>query len=118
MSDEADKLIRSGGRVDTNDVDELVRLVNNHSAQECLARVICELSSGSKQYKDGSRFAKALMRFRQSGNPKVAKYVQAMNDGSRFKNSNECRKISWFDISCNHQTADVVSAGVKLLRAR
>lgn len=116
LTDDAERILRQGSSVDVNNVGQLVELVARNKAEECLARVICELSHNAKAYGDsGSRFAQSLLKFRQSKHPKVKQYLDAMTNGVKSKNNSQC--LAYYP-SCNHSTQEVVTVGNKLLRSR
>lgn len=97
-----------------NNVGQLIELVDRNGAQECLARVICELSNNGRSHQDaGAKFAQSLLKFRQSKHPKVKQYLDAMTFGASAKSSSLCK--SHFS-KCNHSTSEVISVGNKLLR--
>lgn len=116
LTDDAERILRQANGIDVNNVGQLVDLVERNRAEECLARVICELSNNTRIHGEaGSRFAQSLLKFRQSRHPKVKQYIDAMANGAKSKSNDQCRA---YYPSCNHSTAEVVSVGNKLLRSR
>lgn len=116
LTDDAERILKQGSAVDVNNVGQLVDLVSRNNAEECLARVICELSHNTKAYGDsGSKFAQSLLKFRQSKHPKVKQYLDAMTNGAKAKSNGQC---TVHYPKCNHSTAEVVTVGNKLLRSR
>jgi len=94
-------------------VGRLVDYVDEIRAEECLARVICELSRDGRVHgENGSKFAKCLLKFRQSKHPKVKQYVHAESLGTRIRNYEQC-KIHYH--RCNYSTTDIITVGNKLL---
>lgn len=116
LTDEAERILRQGSSVDINNVGQLVDLVERNKAEECLARVICELSNNARIHGDGgARFAQSLLKFRQSKHAKVKQYLDAMTNGAKAKSNDQCRG---FYPRCNHSTNEVINVGNKLLRSR
>ena len=108
-------MIRQGNQGNTNDVGQLADLVARNGAEECLARIICELTQNPKSHGEaGTRFAQSLMRFRQSKHPKVKRYVDAMTFGARAKNADQC-KANY--AHCSHASQEVVQVGNRILKA-
>lgn len=113
LTEDAERLLKQASTVDVNNVGQLADLVERNKAEECLTRVICELSNNPKSHGDqGTRFAQSLLKFRQSKHHKVKQYVDAMAYGAKSKNSEQCRAHY---PRCNHSTVEVVSVGNKLL---
>lgn len=113
LSEEADKILKQSGSVDANNVGQLADLVAKNGAEECLARVICELTFNPRAHGDaGNKFAQSLLKFRQSKHPKVKKYVDAMSYGAKAKTSQQCK--SHFS-TCDHSTLEIVQVGNKVL---
>lgn len=116
LTDDAERIVKQGHSVDINNVGQLLDLVEKNHAEECLARVICELSNNPKAYgESGSRFAQSLLKFRQSKHPKVKQYLDAMTNGAKAKNREQC-KTNY--PKCTHPTTEVVSVGNKILRVK
>lgn len=114
LSDDAERIIRQGSSVDTNNVGQLIDLVERNKAGDCLARVICELSNNPRSHGEpGTRFAQSLLKFRQSKHPKVKHYVDAMTNGAKSKSADQCKG---FYPKCTHSTNEVVSVGNKILK--
>lgn len=106
--------MRQGSAVDINNVSQLVDLVERNRAEECLARVICELSHNTRAHGDaGSKFAQSLLKFRQSKHPKIKQYTDAMAAGAKSKGNDQCK--SYYP-HCNHSTSEVITVGNKILR--
>lgn len=116
LSDDADKILKQSNGVDVNNVGQLVDLVERNQAQVCLARVICDLSRNTRAYGDnGSKFAQSLLKFRQSKHPKVKFYMEAMSNGAKAKNNEQCKTHY---PKCNHQATEVIDVGNRILKAR
>lgn len=114
LTDDAERILKEAGSVDVNNVGQLIDLVERNGAQECLARVICELSNNGRSHQDaGSKFARSLLKFQQSKHPKVKQYVDAMTFGTKAKSQAQCK--SHYS-KCNHSTSEVISVGNKLLK--
>jgi hypothetical protein len=108
-------MIRQGSQVNVNDVGQLADLVARNGAEECLARIICELTQNPKSHGEpGSRFAQSLMKFRQSKHPKVKRYTDAMAFGARAKSAEQCRANYAF---CSHSSQEIVQVGNRILRS-
>lgn len=89
-------------------------MVAKNGAEECLARVICELTQNPKSHGDpGSRFGKSLLKFRQSRHPKVRKYTDAMTFGASAKSGHECKSHY---AHCSHSTQEVVMVGNRIFK--
>lgn len=113
LTDDADRILRQANNLDVNNVGQLVDLVERNKADQCLYRVICELAHNSRAHGDGgAKFAKSLLKFRQSKHPKVKQYLDAMANGARSRNSDQCKNLY---PKCNYATADIIIAGNKLL---
>lgn len=112
--EDADKVIKQNSHVDLNNVGQLAELVAKHGQEECLARVICELTQNPRSHGDsGNKFAQSLLKFRQSKHPKVKKYLDAMTYGAKAKSSDQCK--THFS-HCVHSTQEVIQVGNKVLR--
>lgn len=106
-------MIRQGSSVNTNDVGQLADLVARNGAEECLARIICELTQNPRSHGEpGAKFGQSLMRFRQSKHPKAKRYVDAMNVGAKAKGPAECRSNF---AHCSHSSQEIVTVGNKIL---
>lgn len=115
MSNEAEAILKQSQGIDTNNVDHLVNLVKKNRAEVCLFRVICELSQNSKSYGDsGSKFARSLLRFRESKHPDIHLYVDAMTFGAKAKSNKDC--INKY-AACHHSTTEIINTGNKLLKS-
>lgn len=100
--------------MDTNNVGQMVDLVERNKADECLARVICELSFNPNSHgENGNKFARSLLKFRQSQHPKIKKYIEAINDGAKSKNRDQCKR---HHPTCTHETSEIITVGNKLLK--
>lgn len=114
MSHEAEAILKQGQGIDTNNVDQLINLVKKNRAETCLYRVICELSQNSNAHQDaGAKFARSLLRFRDSKHPEIQHYIEAMKFGAKAK-SRDC--ITRY-VNCHHSTHEIITTGNKLLRA-
>lgn len=113
LTEDAERLLKQASHVDVNNVGQLADLVERNKAEECLARVICELSNNPKSHgEQGTKFAQSLLKFRQSKHPKVKQYVDAMSNGAKSRSPDQCKAHY---PRCNHSTAEIVSVGNKLL---
>lgn len=113
LSAEAEQIIRQGSNIDTNNVSQLLDLVKRNRAEECLARVICELSHNTLSHGEpGNRFARSLLKFRQSSHPEVRQYLDAMTNGARSRSNQQCLG---FYPRCTHSTSEVINVGNRLL---
>lgn len=116
LSDDADRIIKQGSTVDVTNVGQLINLVERNKAEECLARVICELSNNPQKHGDeGNRFARSLLKFRQDKHPKVKKYTDAMQAGAKSKNIEQCHGL--YPKCGHHTTGEVISVGNRILRS-
>lgn len=116
MTEEAEKILRQGSSIDVNNVGQLIELVEKNGADECLARVICELTQNGRSHGDaGTKFAQSLLRFRQTKHAKIKKYTDAMAAGAKAKSGEQCK--SHYS-RCTHSTQEVVTVGNKLLATK
>lgn len=107
-------MLRQSSGIDVNSVNQLVELVERNRAEECLYRVICELSHNPKSHGDaGSKFAQSLLKFRQSKHPKVKFYLEAMTNGAKAKSNEQCRMHY---PRCSHSTTEIISVGNRIFK--
>lgn len=115
LTEDAERILKQSGTIDTNNVSQLLDLVEKNNAESCLARVICDISQNARVYGDsGAKFAQSLLKFRQSKHPKVKQYTDAMAIGAKAKNSEQCK--SHYS-RCTSNTAEVIAVGNKILRS-
>jgi len=113
LTDDAERIIKQGNAIDVNNVGQLIELVEKNGAEECLTRVICELTQNGRSHGDaGTKFAQSLLKFRQSKHAKVKKYTDAMTMGAKAKNAEQCK--SHYS-RCNHSTQEIVTVGNRIL---
>lgn len=114
LMEEADRIVSQSGNVNMNDAGQLAELVAKNGAEQCLARVICELTQNPKTHGDqGNKFAQSLLKFRQSKHPKVKYYLDAMTAGAKAKSSEQCKPQY---PQCSHSTQDIIQVGNKILK--
>ena len=116
MTDDAERILKQGNNIDVNNVGQLIDLVERNKADECLARVVCELSHNTKAHgESGVRFAQALLKFRQNKHPKIRYYTEAMANGAKAKKNEQCRGHY---PNCSYPTAEIIGVGNKILRTK
>lgn len=105
--------MRQASSIDVNNVSQLLDLVRRNRAEECLARVICELSQNTHSHGEaGNRFAQSLLKFRQNRSPEAKLYHDAMAAGARARNGQQCAANY---PRCMHSTSEVIHVGNRLL---
>ncbi|KAG9509847.1 hypothetical protein GZH46_01624 [Fragariocoptes setiger] len=112
LSAEADKVLRAGSHLDTNNIPAVVDFVEKHKVGECLARVICELSNNPRSHGDaGAKLGNHLLKFRHVKHEKIGYYLQAMNDGAKTKVFATCAR----NYHCPARSAEVIEVTNKII---
>ena len=101
---------------DLRPMSDLVNIVHSRSAQQCLAKVICELSADPKLHGDeGVKFGTTLQALGRANLPRTEKFRSASATGSRHRNPAICSE-SFTD--CSTPSAEVIKIGNALINGR
>lgn len=94
-------------------MNELITIVQSRSAQQCLAKVICELSADPNFHGDeGVKFAGTLMALGRANLPRSEHFRSASVTGSRSRNPVLCSH-SFSD--CGTPSTEVIKIGNALI---
>lgn len=94
-------------------VHDLITLVNSRNAQQCLAKVICELSANKNQFgPEGVKFSNSLQRMSETEHPSAPQFRAASVVGLHSLNPSVCS--TQFD-GCSAPSEEVVRVGNLIL---
>jgi hypothetical protein len=95
------------------DVNDLMSLVQTNNAQQCLAKVICELSSNPSIHgTEGLKFAAKLLTMSETRHPRAAQFVEASALGRKTNIPADC--LALFP-GCIIPSTEVVQLGNQFL---
>lgn len=93
---------------------QLLQLVRSQNAQQCLQRVICELTANPNSHgNDGVRFGRSLILLEsQTDRQSAQQYRQAATTGSQVQNEQFCQQ---FFPSCAFQSDEIIRLGNQMI---
>lgn len=95
-------------------VNELMSFVHSRNAQQCLAKVICELSADPNLHgSEGVKFGSALLTMSETRHPRAAQFREASSVGTQSRSPSLClRQFT----GCTTPSKEVVRIGNALLQ--
>jgi len=93
---------------------QLLQLVRSQNAQQCLQKVICELSANPNSHgQEGIRFGRSLLMLEaQTDKPSAAQYRQAATTGAQLTSEVQCQQ---FFPSCAFESQEIVRIGNQMI---
>lgn len=94
-------------------MNELITIVQSRSAQQCLAKVICELSADSNFHgQEGIKFAGTLTALGRANLPRTEHFRSASVTGARLRNPDLCARAFQ---DCSTPSTEVIKVGNALI---
>ena len=111
-----DDVVTSSTEAAQRPVNDLITIVHSRNAQQCLAKVICELSADPNFHgREGVRFGKTLAALDRANLPRAQQFRSASQTGKRFGKPDMCSQ-SFAD--CSTPSAEVIKIGNALVNGR
>ncbi|KAG9508776.1 hypothetical protein GZH46_02721 [Fragariocoptes setiger] len=113
LSAEAENIIKASEGLNTSDVGVMVEFIEKQKVNQCLARIICELSNNGRAHGDsGAKLAKQMLeKFRSTKHEKAKFYLDAMQAGAKAKAISACGK----SYTCTSPPLEVIEVANKIL---